>query len=445
MSSTNSSRRCILAAAILSVQATPLCAQQIDTATALAALHDAADACRTDGGRLWGVSLCGPIALIDRETRLVLANDTVPGRPYMPYAGAFLTTAPEGVGFANTSVRWGKREWAMILMPLPTDRFDRVSLVMHEVFHREQDTLHLGGSDPANNQLDVLQGRHLFRLELRALAAALDDLAQKRDAGARIHAIDALTFRAERRALYPAADTLEPALEMQEGLAEYTGDRLAMDLTGENASRIAKRVRDFESNPTYVRSFAYATGPALGLLLDHFSPSWRIDVRQKRDPARLLATAIGFHTPKGLGQVVARRAGLYGDAEIMSQEVVRDSTRRVRMADYRRRLIDGPTITLRQTSLSRGFNPQTLVGFDSTWTVYPTGSFSAPWGSLNVTDGGALVSNDFHTIHIAAPTTASAPDARTVKGDGWVLTLAPGWSLTVNVARPGSYELQKSP
>lgn len=445
MSSISVRGLCVAAAAALALQAAPLGAQQIDTAAALAALREASDACRMDAGKLWGISLCGPIALTDRETRLVIANDTVPGRPHLPYAGAFVTTAAEGLGFANTSFTWAKRQWAMILLPLPKDRFDRLSLVMHEVFHREQDSLHLAGSDPANNQLDMLQGRHLFRLELRALAAGLDDLAQNHDADARMHAIDALTFRAQRRVLYPAADTLEPALEMQEGLAEYTGDRLAMSLTGENASRIAKRVRTFESNPTYVRSFAYATGPALGLLLDRFSPGWRTDVRTTRDPARLLAAAIGFHTPKDLARVVAQRAKPYGDAEIMTQELARDSMRRVVMADYRKRLIDGRTITFHQTNLSRGFNPQTLVGFDSTWTIYPTGSFSSDWGSLDLKQGGAMVASDFRTVRIESPSAPVAPGARTVEGPGWTLTLTPGWSLGPSTDHPGSYEVRKSP
>ncbi|MGZ3467888.1 MAG: DUF1272 domain-containing protein [Gemmatimonadaceae bacterium] len=45
-------------------------AQQLDTARALSALRDARAACESDAGALWGRSLCGPIALVDRQTRL---------------------------------------------------------------------------------------------------------------------------------------------------------------------------------------------------------------------------------------------------------------------------------------------------------------------------------------------------------------------------------------
>ena len=422
--------------------------QQLDTASALGGLRDVASSCAADAGKLWGISLCAPIALTDRTIRLVIATDTVTDRPFLPYAGAYITTAPDGLGFANTSFTWGNRSWAMILLPLPADRFDRASLMMHEVFHSVQDSLRLRGSDPANNQLDVLQGRYLLRLELRALAAALDALATdgpNSDTVIRADASDALLFRAQRHALYPTADTLEPALEMQEGLAEYTGDRLAMTLTGAKASRIATRVRAFQSNPTFVRAFAYATGPALGLLLDHFSSSWRMDVRTIRNPALLLARAIDFRAPTNLARAVSERARRYGATEVMAQELVRDSTRRVRMADYRKRLVDGPTITLHQTDLSRGFNPQTLVGFDSVWTVYPTGSFGADWGTLDVKDGGAIVSSDYRTVRVEAPTSPIAPETRTIAGPGWTMTLARGWSLQPVAGRAGSYETKKNP
>jgi hypothetical protein len=416
-------------------------AQSLDTATALAALREAAAACTADNGALWHRSLCGPIALVDPQTRLVVANDTVGRRSYVPYAGAIITTAPNNVGFANTSFDWNGRRWAMILMPLPTDRFDRITLVMHEVFHREQDSLHLAGQDPPNNQLDQTQGRYWFRLELHALAAALDALSTG-SSQVRRHTENALLFRARRYALYPLADSLERMLEIQEGLAEYTGERLAMSATGENSARVARHVRDFETNPTFVRSFAYATGPAL--LLDHFAPDWRSEIARSRNPAQLLSTALAFRPHQDLARAADRAAGEYGAHDVMVSEAARDSARRPVMAGYKQRLVDGPTLTLTQTGLARGFNPQTLVGFDMVSTVYPTGSFGAQWGSLQVTDGGALVANDYSSVRISAPESASIPPDRTLRGQGWVLKLNEGWGLQPAPGRPGSFLVRKT-
>jgi hypothetical protein len=394
--------------------------QSVDSAAALGALREAASVCQQDAGALWGRSMCGPIALVDRRTRQVIANDTNP---------------PRGTVFANTSVMWAGRSWAMVMLPLPADRFERVALVMHEVFHREQAALGLAGMDPPNNQLDQRDGRRWFRLELRALAAALES----DDERARSHIEDALTFRARRHALYPLADSLEPALEMQEGLAEYTGDRLAMTLTGEGPSRVARRVREFQSNPTYVRSFAYATGPALGLLLDRFAAGWRGELRKTLDPARILAQHFGFQPPRDAEQ----RAKRYDVDALDREEAARDSARRGPMLAYRKALVDGPVLTLTQSSLNRNFDPQSLVGFDITNTIYPTGVFGAAWGSLEVTSGGALVANDFGRLIISAPTIPPSVDDRTVRGDGWVLTLGPGWSVVPAPGRSGSYVLRK--
>jgi hypothetical protein len=435
----------VLALALLAAtSAPPAGAQRVDTARAMTGFREADAACHRDAGTLWGRSLCGPIALVERQTRLVLTNDSAVKQPFLSFGDAFVTTAPQGTGFANTSFDWAGRRWAMIVLPLPADTFDRVTLVMHEVFHREQESLGLAGMDPPNNQLDELNGRVWLRFELQALAAALEALAAD-DASLRAHTEDAMLFRARRRQLYPLADSLEPALEIQEGLAEYTGERLAMTYTGETPRRVARKVRDYQANPTYVRSFAYATGPALGVLLDHFDAGWRRRVRDVRDPGRMLAMSIGLRVPRDLAREAERRAHRYDYATVMREETARDSARRGQMADYRARLVDGPTVTFTQPWLGRNFNPQTLVGFDIRNTVYPTGTFNSVWGKLEVTNGGALLSNDQAMLRVSAPASAPAADARTLRGDGWTLDLAPGWRVTPAPDRPGSYLVVKSP
>ena len=212
-------------------------AQQLDTARALAALRDAEKACQADRGDLWKRSLCGPIALVDRQTRLVIANDTIPGRHFVRLGDAFVTVLRDNQYVANTSFTWGGRTWTMVALPLPADHYSRVALLMHEVFHREQSALGLRQADALNNQLDMRPGRTWLRLEYRALARALDALPDLHTA--RRHAQAALLFRAQRRSIYPGSDSLEATLEIQEGLPEYTGPRLAMRLTGEGPRRVA--------------------------------------------------------------------------------------------------------------------------------------------------------------------------------------------------------------
>jgi len=413
--------------------------QEIDTARALSALRDARAACEADVGALWKRSLCGPIALVDRQTRLVIANDTVAGKHFLRVGDAYVTTLPENQYVANTSFPWGGRTWTMVALPLPKDRYARIGLVMHESFHREQEALGLRQPDALNNQLDMRPGRTWLRLEYRALARALESLPDRNVA--RHHVESALLFRSQRRALYPGSDSLEATLEIQEGLAEYTGQRLAMQVTGESPARVAKYVRDYEATPTFVRAFAYGTGPAIGVLLDRFDPTWRIAVRTNRDIGALLAQAIHFQRPRNLVAAARTRAQEYGWDEIDRTEAARDSARAPAMQAYRARLGSGPIIALLQSkdSLAWSYDPTELIGFDLQSTVYPSGNFSAPWGKLTVEHGGVLVQNDFSRIRIAAPAAPTATSASEIKGDGWTLALNPGWSLRPDSLRRGSF------
>jgi hypothetical protein len=438
-------RSCFTAAIAVALPLALASGQQLDTARALSALRDAWAACESDAGALWGRSLCGPIALVDRQTRLVIANDTVAQKHFLRFGDAFVTTLPENQYVANTSFPWGGRTWTMVALPLPRDRFARVDLVMHEVFHREQEALGLRQPDALNNQLDMRPGRTWLRLEYRALARALESLPDQ--STARHHTESALIFRTERRSIYPGSDSLEATLEIQEGLPEYTGQRLAMQLTGEGPVRVAKFVRDYETTPTFVRAFAYGTGPAVGVLLDQFDPAWREEVRKNRDIGALLALAIHFQRPRNLDQAARARARDYGWDEVDHTEAARDSARAPTMQGYRARLGVGPVVTLLQSrdSLAWSYDPTELVGFDLQSTVYPSGNFSAPWGKLTVNHGGVLVRNDFSWIRIGLPSAPIAAQASEIKGDGWTLVLNPGWSVRPDPSRPGSFVARKDP
>jgi len=212
-------------------------------------------------------------------------------------------------------------------------------------------------------------------------------------------------------------------------------------LTGEGPARVAKYVRDYETTPTFVRAFAYGTGPALGVLLDQFAPNWRDAVLTNRDIGALLAKSIDFKLPRNLAAVARTRAEEYGWGEVDRTEAARDSARAPEMERYRARLGDGPVITLRQTkdSLAWSYDPTELIGFDLQSTVYPAGNFSAPWGKLTVDHGGVLVQNDFSRIRVGAPPAPFAGTASESKGDGWTLVLNPGWSLRADPSRPGSF------
>ncbi|MGH7730657.1 MAG: hypothetical protein ACRENJ_05330 [Candidatus Eiseniibacteriota bacterium] len=409
----------------------------MDTTAALAGLRRFAEACAIDGGALWGRSLCGPVALVDPGTRLAIANRADSAGTWATRDDGFVGRLPTGFALANTSFDFGGARWAMVLLPLPDDEFARVALLAHESFHRIQRDLFLWVSGPPCPHLDTREGRLWLRLELRALAAAV----RARGDSAVRAANDALVFRRQRERLFPGADSLESQLEIQEGLAGYAGDRLAMAATGLGQERVARDMEGFEKRASYVRSMAYGSGPGLGLLLDRYAPEWRRHLTRESRLAEMLARALRFEPPGALDFEARRRADAYGLAEVEGQEERRDRERRARVADYRTRLVEGPTLTLRAGNINFSFDPNSLVPLGDLGTAYRTGTFMAAWGKLEVESGGALVGPDFTSLVVPAPTDTSAGP---LHGPGWRLELAPGWGLRPSAVRPGNYEVGRA-
>jgi len=200
--------------------ATPMAAEPIPLSVAARDFAEAAAACARDAGALWGTSLCGPMMLADARTRFVVANRADARGLLHARGDVFVGTLPAEVNIANTAVEWGGVKWTQIAWPLPEDASARGALMLHELFHRVQGTIGFASTSAGadNAHLATLAGRYHLLLELRALARALRATG---DGERRAAIADALAFRAVR----DAAAT-EDVLEMNEGLAEYTGDVL---------------------------------------------------------------------------------------------------------------------------------------------------------------------------------------------------------------------------
>lgn len=120
------------------------------------------------------------------------------------------------------------------------------------------------------------------------------------------------------------------------------------------------------------------------------------------------------------------------------EEAERANRLAARLADIRARLVDGPVLLLEQSNLNAMFNPNELVPMAGAGTYYPTGSFRAEWGSVEVREGGALVSPDWAELRL--PATGLRVEGRTVHGPGWTLELADGWSVR---PRAGGWEASR--
>jgi hypothetical protein len=209
---------------------------------------------------------------------------------------------------------------------LPEDSALRATMLMRESFERDRSRLPLPARRAADNaHLDTLDGRYLLQLEWRALTQALGAASER---AARADVEDALRFRNERRQLYPDAAEAETADELDAGLAQYTGVVLG-NATAE--ARTAAALRGLErhaQDPSFVTTFAEASGPAYGLLLDRFAAGWQRRIASGDAPDALLLAALKIDRATESSSQLGRRAARYGGDELLKAELARDARRR---------------------------------------------------------------------------------------------------------------------
>jgi hypothetical protein len=153
-------------------------------------------------------------------------------------------------------------------------------------------------------------------------------------------------------------------------------------------------------------------------------------LRNTDDLATLLTNALGVR-PAGNAVAAAAR---YGGAELRAAEQQRERQRQERIAELRRRFVDGPVLLIRGGG--RGsFDSRGAVVIPGSGTVY-FGAFRSmgDWGTLEA-EKGVLVETDGASRRVAAPVRR---DDRTMTGEGWTFRAAPGWVVREG-ARRGDY------
>jgi hypothetical protein len=277
-----------------------------------------------------------------------------------------------------------------------------------------------------NDHLDTLAGRYWLQLEWRSLARALSSSGDARLSAVR----DALGFRQTRRALFPAAIAAERADEIREGLAQYTGVVVAAAGPAEAIADGVRLLANAEKDPTFVRTFAYASGAAYGVLLDAASTGWTRRVTADDDLGLLLMNAARVSPTVDVDAAAER----YGGRELRASEESRDSERQARVADLRKRFVEN-NILIAPRPKSSTVNNTGATPIPNEGTVVFTFRATTDWGTVEVTKGVLIPTNDA-TIRLATPFKTDGP---TLSGDGWTIKLAPGWVVR---SGPRSGDLQ---
>jgi hypothetical protein len=392
---------------------------QVDQQRAQEYFKEAQALCEHDGGRLWGMSICAPMVIGDERTQTFATSQPPPTAP-----------RPRLIGILNGPIQWGDTWWAAISWDTIANwpAATRGEALLHESFHIVQMRLGLGVGTVENEQLDTADGRYWIRLEWRALARAL-----RESGAARAQAVsDALAFRQARHARFANSAETERAVDINEGLASYTGTVLAAPSHAAAIARAIDLLVEGEKGDSFVRTFPYTYGPAYGLLLDAASPGWPRRVRATDDLAVMLMRALAVQPAADVAMAATR----YDGAEIRAAEDQREQQRQARIAELRLRFVDGPVLVM--PGGGGGYtDSHGAAVIPDVGTVY-FGSYrvTGVWGTLDA-EKGVLISSDGRTRHLPAPVPG---DAATISGDGWTFKTSAGWMVREG-ARQGDYEV----
>lgn len=392
-----------------------------DLKQAIFAFTELKEALKKDNGRLWNHKLDGPILLINRDSKLVIANGQDENGELVKLGDCFVGKFPDSLIIAHSFVFWNNKRWTMYSFPLPDSKEERLNGLIHESFHRIQpeigfDSLYEIQSD----HLDTKEGRIYLKLELEALKGALISEEPL------IHIKDALLFRQFRHQLFPEAKESENSLEINEGIAQYTSSTL-IGLTGHELQKYyISQIDTLFRLSTFVRSFAYYTTPAYGYFMRQSDEKWNLKINKRTNLTDFILTFYKIKPSNLSSESIETVGKLYNMNTIIESEELREFKRLAQIKKYKKVFLGDSAVTIRLENIEIGFNPGNLIPLDSFGTVYPNLVITDNWGILNVDSCGALVSSDWKYVTISYPKIITDT---LITGKGWKLKLDNHWEF----------------
>lgn len=383
--------------------------------------------------KMWNSNLYGPLILVDPQTREVYTNEPDSAGLLKPKKEIYAGILPANINIANTAITWGGKRWAMVMLPLPQHKVDRINLLAHELFHRAQPSLGFELYNPVNNHLDQKDGRIYLRLELNALTMAFKSSSSE---AISYHLRNALIFRKYRHSIYPKSSMTENELELNEGIAEYTGVMFSGREPKEMTAHFLASIKAFLHNPTYIRSFAYQTTPCYGYFLSKKRKGWNMEITNHTNLTKYFMESFNITLPTNLQSAVKPLFDLYDGRLVVQQELSREKKIKSFVQDCKKKFIEDPHVEIQFDQMTISFDPRNIVPIDDKGTYYPNIRVTDKWGILTVTNG-ALVSANWDKISLTNPTIIDT----VIAGNGWVLDLKKGYSLGKDTVS-GNYVLK---
>jgi hypothetical protein len=387
------------------------------------------------GNQLWGIDLYDPMLLVNTETRQVFANFPDTAGILRQTGQVYSGILPNEINISNTGINWNGRRWAMIMLPLPAYKQDRLNLLAHELFHVSQPSLGFQLFNPENNHLDQKNGRIYLRLELEALKKAVQTTNPPER---KTHLTNALAFRKYRYQLYPKSDSTENLLELNEGITEYTGSVISGRNKKQSIEHFVQSINTFLENPTFVRSFAYQTTPVYGYLLSNQKENWNREITIETNLTDYFIKAFNISLSNDLKNITGLLLNQYDGKNIISEEKIREEKIKIFVAECKSKFVTLPHFELEFEQMNMSFDYRKIVPVEDIGIVYPNIRITDNWGILTV-NNGALMSSNWGKISTTIPLKI---EDKNISGDGWTLLLNDGYAI-IKDENSGNYKVKK--
>ncbi len=386
-----------------------------------------------ENGELWNHQLYGPILLVDEKNQLLIANEPDSNNVLIKNGKVFTGTLPKEMLVAETTINWNGKLWTMVTLPLPKNHNEQLSIFTHELFHRIQSKIGFENlQQKPCNHLNTLNGRIFLKLELEALKEALR--ADENNSQTK-HLQNAVIFRLYRHQLFPGAKENENSLELNEGIAEYTGTILSNWNDKELKEHYIQEIDTLYTNTTFVRSFAYRTTPIYGYFIKQKNGNWNKEISNKTDLTKYVATQFNVTGSDNLEETINEIKNEYNYQGINNFETEREEKQKELFSKLEAKFQINPILTIPIVSMNISFSPGDLIPFKDIGTVYKNIRITDKWGSLTAED--ALVGKMWKKVVVSEPTEITDT---IIKGNGWKLELNEDWKL---VKISDNYTLKK--
>lgn len=381
------------------------------------------DLSNKNDGSIWGANLYGPIMLIERGSRKIVANQPDSEGVLRERDGVFTGIYPAEMVINNSSVYFGKTQYALVPLPQNEDPYRIAYRSFRGLFMCFKEQTGYSKSGYNTSMMDEKNSRMWLKLEWNALRKAVTLDGEERQLAIR----DALIFRGSIMEQYPKFASDATRFENYEGLTTFTATLLACDSPEEAQQRLLENLENAYGFQSYAQSYGYINGALFSWLLYQKDFDFSVIKSENVDLSMLVKELYQIELPEVCRDVAGSVAMNYDLEKIKDEEALFQEQQRERKKRQISTFTDKPVVFLELQSPYFDFEPEDINPLDTLGTIYSRMRVSDNWGKLTVEDGGCLVSDNLGHIRITAK--GFKRNKNRLEGDGWNLILNSDWEI----------------